>query len=89
MENNQQEKISLWNKIKIGFATLLIFFIIVLIFQNWITVPLNLILKTFNTPLAVLIVISLVTGYFWGTISAYRKYSKTERKNRSQNNIPE
>lgn len=83
MENTPQqpqEKVSLWQKVKIVFATMLAIFILVLIVQNWNDITVSLIFKTVSTPLPVIIVISLITGYIWGTVSAYQK---NRRKNRN------
>ena len=62
MENTPQqpqEKVSLWQKVKIVFATMLAIFILVLIVQNWNDITVSLIFKTVSTPLPVIIVISL------------------------------
>lgn len=84
MENTQQqEKVSTWKKIKIVFATLLAIFIIILIFQNWNAISISLVFKTINTPLPVIIVIALVTGYIWGTFSSYGKMRRREDEIRS------
>lgn len=82
MENVQQPKdnISLWQKIKIVLGTALAIFIIVLIIQNWNTIALNLVFRTVETPLPIVIIICLITGYIWGSFSAYRK-------NRKKNNL--
>lgn len=85
MENPQQpqEGISFWQKAKIVFATILAIFIIILIVLNWNDISIRLVFKTIATPLPVIIVISLFTGYIWGTISAYRSQKRRENKNRS------
>ncbi len=80
-----QEGITLWQKVKIVLGTALAIFIIVLIVQNWNTIELNLVFRTFSTPLPVIILICLVTGYIWGTFSAYRKNRKRDNE-RIQNN---
>jgi uncharacterized integral membrane protein len=84
MEHVQQPKdnISLWQKVKIVLGTALAIFIIVLIIQNWNAIALNLVFSTVETPLPVVIVICLITGYIWGSFSAYRK---NRRKNNQQN----
>lgn len=79
-----QEGITLWQKVKIVLGTALAIFIIVLIVQNWNSIELNLVFRTFSTPLPILIVICLITGYIWGTFSAYRKSRK--RNNDRGNN---
>lgn len=86
MENTQQqpqEKVSLWEKIKIVFATMLAIFILVLIILNWNEISIRLVFKTFSIPLPVIIVISLVTGYIWGTVSAYQKNRRKKKNNTS------
>lgn len=86
MENTQQpqEKVSLWQKVKIVLATVLAIFILILIIQNWNDISISLVFKTVSTPLPVIIVISLITGYIWGTVSAYQK---SRRKNRTNNSL--
>lgn len=76
MENvpqQPQDRISLWEKLKIVLATILAILVLVLIVQNWNSIELSLVVRKVNTPLPVLIIISLVTGYIWGTVSAYQK----------------
>lgn len=80
-----QEGISLGQKVKIVLGTALAIFIIILIVQNWNTIELNLVFRTFSTPLPVIIVICLVTGYIWGTFSAYRKNKKRENERMNNN----
>lgn len=84
MENTQQqpqERVSLWQKVKIVFATILAIFILILIVQNWNDITISLVFKTVSTPLPVIIVISLITGYIWGTVSAYQKNRRKNRNN--------
>ncbi|HLU86496.1 MAG TPA: LapA family protein [Taishania sp.] len=74
MENTptKQDKVSFWQTVKIVLGTTMAIFIIVLIFQNWYTISLNLVFKTFDTPLSLIIAISIMTGYLWGSFAAYR-----------------
>lgn len=83
---NTQEKVSFCTKIKIVLVTLLTLFIVLLIVQNWNDVPINLVFKTVSLPLPVIILISLLTGYIWGTIASYRSYKRKENKIRSAQN---
>jgi uncharacterized integral membrane protein len=86
MENTQQkpqEGVSLWQKVKIVFATILAIFILILVVQNWNEVSISLVFKTVNTPMPVIIIISLVTGFIWGTVSAYQKNRRKNRHNTS------
>lgn len=84
MENNTpQNNVSLWNKIKIAFGTLLVLFVLTLIICNWFDVPLNLVFKTIDVPFAVIVILSLFTGYIWGTIATHRRMSKSNTKKRS------
>lgn len=75
-----EPKVSAWQKIKIGFSAVLGVFIIVLIFQNWNTISLNLVFATYDVALPIVIVLSLVTGYLWGTFSSYRKNQKRNKE---------
>lgn len=77
MEN--KNKVSPWTKMKIVFATLLALFVLILIIQNWSAVEMSLVFKKYQVPLAIIIVISLFTGYIWGTISSYRSHRKSQR----------
>lgn len=80
MEKSQQpqEGISLWKKIKIVAATLLGLFIIALIIQNWNDITINLVFGAVLIPLPLIIVISLLTGYLWGSFSSYKKMNKQD-----------
>lgn len=85
MENKPQQlqqtpKITAWQKIKIGFSAILGLFVIVLIFQNWNTISLNLVFTTYDIALPIVIVLSLVTGYLWGTFTSYRKAQKRNKE---------
>lgn len=88
MENheNTQGKISIGQKLKIIIGTALAIFLIVLIVQNWVTISLSLVFRTFNVPLPLIIIITLVTGYVWGSISSQRKKRNNER-NSSNNSL--
>lgn len=90
MENTKdiqsnQVKVSLWSKIKIVFATLLSLFILLIIIKNWYNVDLDLVFKTLSTPLTLIIIISLVTGYIWGTMISYRRYTKNKKVEKREN----
>ncbi len=76
----QTSKVSTWQKIKIGFSAILGLFVIILIIQNWNSISLNLVFATYEVALPIVIVLSLVTGYLWGTFSSYRKAQKRNKE---------
>lgn len=82
---NNKSKIPLWSKIKIIFATLLSLFILLIIIKNWYNVDLDLVFKSISTPLTVIILISVVTGYIWGTMISYRRYTKSKKTYKTDN----
>lgn len=79
-KTQMESQISVWQKVKIGFSAILGVFVIVLIFQNWNTISLNLVFATYDIALPIVIVLSLVTGYLWGTFSSYRKNKKRNKE---------
>ncbi len=85
MQNSQQpqDNVSLWKKIKIIFATLLALFILILIVQNWNDININLVFGAVFVPLPLIIVVSLITGYLWGTFSSYKKTRRKDSEIRS------
>lgn len=88
MENseNTQGKISLGQRLKIIIGTALAIFLIVMIVQNWMTIPLSLVFRKFDVPLPLIVIITLVTGYVWGSFSASRKNKRNE-SNSNNNSI--
>lgn len=82
---NNKAKTSLWSKIKIVFATLLSLFILLVIIKNWYNVDLDLVFKSISTPLTVIILISIVTGYIWGTMISYRRYTRSKKSYKIDN----
>jgi|GEM_PF-4341939 len=88
MENseNTQGKISMGQRLKIIIGTALAIFLIVMIVQNWMTIPLSLVFRKFDVPLPLIVIITLVTGYVWGSFSASRKNKRNE-SNSNNNSI--
>jgi uncharacterized integral membrane protein len=78
--NVQEEKLSVWKKVKIVIATLLALFLVVLIVQNWAPIHINLIISEVNIPLPALLFFALLTGYLWGNFSSYKVIRKRERE---------
>ena len=83
-DNQNNKGTSLWSIIKIISATLLSLFILLVIIKNWYNVDLDLVFKSISTPLTAIILISVVTGYIWGTMISYRRYIKRKKVQKAE-----
>ena len=75
----KEEPVTIWKKLKYALGAILAVLLIILIFQNWKDININLLVREINLPFPLIIVLVLITGYIWGTFSGYAKMRKKNK----------
>ncbi len=76
----KEEPISFWKKAKYAIGALLALLLIILVFQNWNDIEINLLIGQVIIPFPLIVLFVLLTGYLWGTFSGYSKIRKRNRE---------
>ena len=80
----KEEPVSIWKKLKYALGAVLAILLIILVFQNWKEININLLIRDIIVPFPLVILAVLLTGYIWGNITGL---AKVRKKNKDIRNL--